>query len=137
MTYEWAAEKRGESTPKAQPPTPNSQLLTSNSQPPTLEGVELAAIGSWPFWQLGVDTSPLCEPGHGRRRLARLEIRQRSADADRRCAVFVHHLGGLVAVAGDADDDRLVAAEDAALDQLARRRDGDAAGRLGEDPFGF
>ena len=52
-------------------------------------------------------------------------------------AVAGQHFDRLVAVAGDADDDRLVARNRAALDELPRRRDGHAAGRLGEDAFGL
>ena len=48
-----------------------------------------------------------------------------------------HHLGGLVAVAGDADDDRLVARNRAVLDQLDRARQRRAARGLGEDAFGL
>ena len=57
--------------------------------------------------------------------------------SDRLDAASVHDFCGLVAVAGDADDDRFVAIDGAALDQLARRRHRHAAGRLGEDPFGL
>src|SRR5262245_20273709 len=41
----------------------------------------------------------------------------------------------LVPVAGDADDDRLVARDAAELDQLLGHRHGGAASRLGENPF--
>ena len=43
----------------------------------------------------------------------------------------------LQAVAGDADDDLLVARNAALLDQLLRDGQGDAAGGLGEDAFGL
>ena len=67
----------------------------------------------------------------------RLELGQRSADVDRLDAMPAQDLDGLVAVAGDADDDRLVARHRAALDELARRGHRDAAGRLGEDALGL
>ena len=47
------------------------------------------------------------------------------------------HFARLVAVAGHADDDRLVAPDDAALHEIDRRGERRAAGRLGEDAFGF
>ena len=45
--------------------------------------------------------------------------------------------GGLVAISRHADDDRLVARDRAALNQIDRRRERRAAGRLGEDALPF
>src|SRR5207247_4769537 len=44
-------------------------------------------------------------------------------------------VGGLEPVAGDHQYDRLVARDASGGDELPRRGHGDAAGRLGEDPF--
>ena len=48
-------------------------------------------------------------------------------------APALHGFLGLQAVAGDAEDDAFFARDAAALDQLLRARDGDAAGGLGKD----
>src|SRR5688500_10679043 len=68
------------------------------------------------FWLL------LCD-----RRLAllheRVELALRAAKLHGHFHARGHHLGGLVAVAGDTDDDRLVARDRAVLDELPRARE--------------
>src|SRR4029077_13485663 len=65
-----------------------------------------------------------------------LELAEGAADADR-LDDAADHLGGLVAVAGDADDDRLVAPQGGALAELAGRGDRHAASGFGENALGL
>src|SRR5439155_14200392 len=69
-------------------------------------------------------------------RVELLEVGESGRDAKRLGDAVEHRLERLVAVAGDGDDDRLVARDAPLLDQLLGNRDGGAAGRLGEDAFG-
>src|SRR5262245_40261626 len=62
-----------------------------------------------------------------------VEVGQPRRDAERLLDRPEHGFEGLVAVAGDTDDDRFVARDPALLDELLGDRDGGAAGRLGED----
>src|SRR5439155_26806953 len=63
----------------------------------------------------------------------RIEVREAGRDAKRLRDAVEHGLERLVAVAGDAHDDRFVARNAALLDELLRDRDGRPAGGLGED----
>src|SRR5215831_13411235 len=65
-----------------------------------------------------------------------VEGRQRRLDLHVRVQAILQRVRRLEAVAGDADHDRLVTRNDAALDQLLGRRDGHAAGGLREDALG-
>ena len=69
--------------------------------------------------------------------LPAFEILERAAQPHRRGHRVGHHLGGLVAVAGDADDHRFVGWMTPRLTRSIVAGERRAAGRLGEDPFGL
>jgi hypothetical protein len=56
---------------------------------------------------------------------------------DRFLAGACQHFHRLITIARDADDDRFVARDDAAFDELLRGRDGDATRGFREDALGF
>src|SRR5687767_6511768 len=66
-----------------------------------------------------------------------IKFAERAAQLHRHLHTGRHDFGGLIAVAGDADDDRLVARNGAVFNQLYRARERRAAGGLGEDTFGL